>query len=31
MKDHHGQVRLESTPGVGTVAEIVLPLDRRKS
>ena len=31
MKDHHGDVRLESTPGDGTVAEIVLPLDKRKS
>jgi signal transduction histidine kinase len=31
MKDHHGDVRLESTPGAGTVVEIVLPLDKRKS
>jgi signal transduction histidine kinase len=31
MKDHHGEVRLESTPGVGTVAEILLPLDKRKT
>jgi signal transduction histidine kinase len=31
MKDHHGEVRLESTPGIGTVAEIVLPVDKRKS
>ena len=26
MKDHHGEIRLESVPGEGTVAEIVLPL-----
>ena len=26
MKDHHGDIRLESVPGEGTVAEIVLPL-----
>ncbi len=26
MKDHHGDVKLLSTPGTGTVAEIVLPL-----
>jgi signal transduction histidine kinase len=25
MKDHHGDIRLESSPGKGTVAEIVLP------
>jgi signal transduction histidine kinase len=31
LKDHHGEIRLQSTPGEGTVAEIVLPLDRRKS
>jgi signal transduction histidine kinase len=31
MKDHHGDVRLQSTPGVGTMVEIVLPLDKRKS
>jgi signal transduction histidine kinase len=30
MKDHHGDVRLESAPGLGTVVEIVLPLDKRK-
>jgi signal transduction histidine kinase len=30
MKDHHGDVRLESAPGAGTVVEIVLPLDKRK-
>jgi len=31
MKDHHGEIHLHSTPGAGTVAEIVLPLDQRKS
>jgi signal transduction histidine kinase len=31
MKDHRGDVRLESTLGAGTVVEIVLPLDKRKS
>jgi signal transduction histidine kinase len=31
LKDHHGEIRLQSTPGSGTVAEIVLPLDKRKS
>jgi len=31
LKDHHGEIRLQSTPGEGTVAEIVLPLDKRKS
>ncbi len=30
MKDHHGEVRLQSTPGAGTMVEIVLPLDKRK-
>jgi signal transduction histidine kinase len=30
IKDHHGDVRLESKPGDGTVVEIVLPLDKRK-
>jgi signal transduction histidine kinase len=30
MKDHHGEVRLASVPGSGTVAEILLPLDKRK-
>jgi signal transduction histidine kinase len=31
MKDHHGQVRLESAPGIGTVAEILLPIDKREA
>jgi signal transduction histidine kinase len=31
IKDHHGDVRLASRPGAGTVVEIVLPLDKRKS
>jgi signal transduction histidine kinase len=31
MKDHHGDVRLESAPGAGTVVEIVLPIDKRKA
>jgi signal transduction histidine kinase len=31
MKDHRGEIRIESTPGAGTVAEIVLPIDQRKS
>jgi signal transduction histidine kinase len=26
MKDHHGEVRLQSAPGAGTIVEIVLPL-----
>jgi signal transduction histidine kinase len=26
IRDHHGEIRLFSTPGVGTVAEIVLPV-----
>jgi signal transduction histidine kinase len=26
MKDHHGEVRLESEPGAGTIVEIMLPL-----
>jgi signal transduction histidine kinase len=30
IKNHHGDVRLESKPGDGTVVEIVLPLDKRK-
>jgi signal transduction histidine kinase len=30
MKDHHGQVRLQSVQGAGTVAEIVLPLGSNK-
>src|SRR5262249_55055812 len=30
MRDHRGEVRLESTPGIGTIAEILLPLDKRK-
>jgi signal transduction histidine kinase len=28
MKDHRGEVRLESEPGAGTVAEVVLPLNK---
>jgi signal transduction histidine kinase len=31
MKDHRGEVRLESAPGTGTLAEVVLPIDKRKS
>jgi len=31
LKDHHGEIKLQSTLGSGTTAEIVLPLDRRKS
>jgi signal transduction histidine kinase len=31
MKDHRGEIRLQSTPGIGTVAELVLPLDQRKA
>ena len=31
LKDHHGQVRLESVPGSGTVAEILLPIGKRES
>jgi signal transduction histidine kinase len=31
MKDHRGEIRLHSTIGVGTVAELVLPLDQRKT
>jgi signal transduction histidine kinase len=31
MKDHDGEVRLQSTPGIGTIVEIVLPQDKRKS
>jgi len=31
MRDHHGEITLQSAPGEGTVAEIVLPLDIRKS
>jgi signal transduction histidine kinase len=30
IKDHHGDVRLVSKPGIGPVVEIVLPLDKRK-
>jgi signal transduction histidine kinase len=30
IKDHHGEIHLQSSPGAGTVAEIVLPLDKRK-
>jgi signal transduction histidine kinase len=26
MKDHHGEVRLESAPGAGTIVEILLPV-----
>jgi signal transduction histidine kinase len=31
MKDHHGEVRLKSTSGDGTVVEVLLPIDGRKS
>jgi signal transduction histidine kinase len=31
MKDHRGEIRLRSTPGIGTVAELVLPIDQRKA
>jgi signal transduction histidine kinase len=31
MKDHHGEVRLESVLGAGTTVELVLPIDRKKS
>ena len=31
LKDHHGQVRLGSVPGSGTVAEILLPIGKRES
>ena len=31
IKDHHGDVLLKSTPGAGTVVEVVLPLDKKKS
>jgi signal transduction histidine kinase len=31
MRDHHGEIRLESTPGIGTAAEVVLPIDKRKA
>jgi two-component system sensor histidine kinase ResE len=31
MKDHRGDIRLESTLGAGTIVEIVLPLGKRKS
>jgi signal transduction histidine kinase len=30
VKDHHGEIRLESALGAGTVAEILLPLDNRR-
>ena len=30
VKDHHGDVRLESVQGEGTIVEIVLPLGKRK-
>jgi signal transduction histidine kinase len=30
MKDHHGEVKLQSVHGSGTVAEIVLPLNREE-
>jgi signal transduction histidine kinase len=30
MKDHHGEVKLQSVQGSGTVAEIVLPLNRKE-
>jgi two-component system sensor histidine kinase TctE len=31
VKDHHGDVRLQSSPGSGTIAEIRLPLARMES
>jgi signal transduction histidine kinase len=31
VKDHHGDVKLQSSPGSGTVAEIMLPLARMES
>lgn len=31
MKDHHGEVKLQSAPGAGTIAEILLPRDKEES
>jgi signal transduction histidine kinase len=31
MKDHHGEVRLQSVLGAGTIAEIVLPIGKKES